>query len=112
MAAVAPRQVTSGYYRNNLYVLFGLNVLAALLAWTSPTEASLPLSPPVAAAVLSYLGAVFWLYELAGPGMLALAGVAVTCLSGAWLAEAAHDLAEHSPDLRRGLGQQPSRRWN
>lgn len=90
MAAVSPRLVTSGYYRNNLYVLFGLNVLAALLAWSSPAEASLPLWPTVAAAVLSYLGAVFWLYELAGPGMLALVGVAAMCLSGALLAEAPH----------------------
>lgn len=90
MAAVSPRQVTSGYYRNNLYVFLGLNVLAALLAWTSPVDAPLPLWLPVAAAVLSYLGAVFWLYELAGPGMLALVGVAVTCLAGAWLGDAPH----------------------
>ena len=30
MTLVPPRQVTSGYYRNNLYVLLGLNALAAL----------------------------------------------------------------------------------
>ncbi|HEX7447912.1 MAG TPA: hypothetical protein VF306_10225 [Pirellulales bacterium] len=85
MVATSPRQVTSGYYRNNLYVLLGLTVLAGLLAWTSPADA--PLWPPIAAAVLSYLGAVFWLYELAGPGLLALVAIAGVCLSGTWLAE-------------------------
>ncbi len=90
MAIVPPRQVTSGYYRNNLYVLLGLNVLASLLAWASPADAPLPLWPPVAAAVLSYLGAVFWLYELAGPGLLALVAIACVCLSGTWLAQSPH----------------------
>ncbi len=87
MAATSPRQVTSGYYRNNLYVLLGLNVLAGLLAWAAPAESPLPLWPPIAAAVLSYLGAVFWLYELAGPGLLALFAVTATCLSGDWLTQ-------------------------
>ena len=35
MALTDPRQVTSGYYRNHLYVLLGLNVLAAMVAVTS-----------------------------------------------------------------------------
>ena len=100
MAVTSPRRVTSGYYRNNLYVLLGLNVLAGLVAWTSPADAPLPLWPPVAAAALSYLGGVFWLYELAGPGLLALVAVAATCLSGAWLAEAAHDTSAVAPWLR------------
>lgn len=91
MALTSPRRVTSGYYRNNLYVLFGLNVFATLLAWSSPADAPLPLWPPIAAAALSYLGAAFWLYELAGPGLLALAAIAATCLTGTWLAAAPHD---------------------
>lgn len=86
MAATSPRQVTSGYYRNNLYVLLGLNVLAALLAWAAPAEAPLPLWPPIAAAVFCYLGAACWLYQLAGPGLLALVAIAAVCLSGTWLA--------------------------
>lgn len=88
MALTSPRRVASGYYRNNLYVLFGLNIFAALVAWTSPSDAPLPLWPSIAAAALSYLGAAFWLYELAGPGLLALAAIAATCLSGTWLAAA------------------------
>lgn len=90
MAVTSPRRVTSGYYRNNLHVLFGLNVLAGLVAWASPADAPLPLWPPVAAAVLSYLGAAFWLYELAGPGLLALSAIAATSLTGTWLADAPH----------------------
>ena len=33
MAVTSPRLVTSGYYRNNAYVLLGMNVLAAVVAW-------------------------------------------------------------------------------
>lgn len=91
MVVTSPRRVTSGYYRNNLYVLFGLNVLAGLVAWTSPADAPLPRWPPIAAAALSYLGAAFWLYELAGPGLLALTMIAATCLTGTWLAAAPQD---------------------
>ncbi|HJT30446.1 MAG TPA: hypothetical protein VJ783_00160 [Pirellulales bacterium] len=91
MAVTSPRRVTSGFYRNNLYVLFGLNVLAGLVAWASPADAPLPLWPPIAAAALSYCGAAFWLYELAGPGLLALAAIAATCLTGTWLAAAPQD---------------------
>ncbi|HVX13436.1 MAG TPA: hypothetical protein VHC22_19790 [Pirellulales bacterium] len=85
MLLVSPRQVTSGYYRNNLYVLLGINSLAALLGWITPREAGLQIWPPVVAAVASYVGAAAWLYEKAGPGMLALATVAVGSLTGAWM---------------------------
>lgn len=85
MLLVSPRLVTSGYYRNNLYVLLGMNVLAALVAAGAPEDAGLQLWPPVAAAVLSYVGSVCWLYEASKPGMAALALVAGVCLAGAWL---------------------------
>jgi hypothetical protein len=65
MACTPPRLVTSGYYRNNLYVLLGLNVAVSLIAWTGASE-SLPLWLPVAAAVACYVGAVLWLYEQPG----------------------------------------------
>lgn len=83
MLVVPPRQVTSGYYRNNLYVLLGFDVLASLLAWMAPAEQSLSLWLPLAAAVACYLGAVVWLYELAGPGMLALTLAAAANLAAA-----------------------------
>jgi hypothetical protein len=85
MLLVSPRLVTSGYYRNNLYVLLGLNVLAALIAAGAPSDTNLRLWPAVAAAAASYLGAVCWLYEAPKPGMVALAVVSGLSLVGAWL---------------------------
>jgi hypothetical protein len=85
MTVVPPRHVTSGYFRNNLYVLLGLNVLAALVAWATPELASVRWIAVVAASV-SYLGAVMWLYERPRAGIAALALVAAASLVGAWLA--------------------------
>jgi hypothetical protein len=85
MLFASPRQVTSGYYRNNLYVLLGLNALAALLAWIAPSDSDLHIWPAAIAALLSYAGAASWLYEKAGPGMLALAAIAAASLTGALL---------------------------
>ncbi len=86
MAVTSPRQVTSGYYRNHLYVLMGLNVLATLAAASAPDRFAL--WPPLAASVLSYLGAVLWLYEKPLPGIVALWAVAGITLAGAWLSAA------------------------
>lgn len=87
MLFVSPRQVTSGYYRNNLYVLLGLNVLASLVAWTTPANAPIVIWPFVAAAVASYLGAVAWLYEKATLGSAVLTVVAVASITGTWLGQ-------------------------
>lgn len=84
MAVTSPRQVTSGYYRNHLYVLLGLNVLASAVAFSAPTQ--FPVWPPLAAAILSYVGAVCWLYEKPRPGIAVLASIAVVTLVGAILA--------------------------
>ncbi len=83
MTLVSPRKVTSGYYRNNLYVLLGLNVLAALVAFSS--QDTLALWPPIVAAILSYIGAVAWLYDSPKVGILALVLIALTTLLGAWV---------------------------
>ena len=88
MACTPARLVTSGYYRNNLYVLLGLNVLASLATWMCFSQTSLPLWPPLAAALLSYAGGVFWLYEAPRPGKAALVAIAGVTLAGAWLAAA------------------------
>jgi hypothetical protein len=85
MLVVSPRQVTSGYYRNNLYVLLGLNVLAALVAWFAPHDLAIAAWPAIVAALASYLGAAVWLYEKPRLGRLALAAVAAGSLTGAWL---------------------------
>lgn len=83
MAVTSPRQVTSGYFRNHLYVLLGFNVLAALVAVTS--QGQLPIWPPAVAAVLCYVGAVLWLYEKPQAGRVALGLIAVVDLGAAWL---------------------------
>ncbi len=83
MAITSPRQVTSGYYRNHLYVLLGLNVLATLVALAAPTQ--FLLWPPLTASILSYFGAVCWLYEKPRPGTAALLLIAIVAIAGAWL---------------------------
>jgi hypothetical protein len=85
MACTPARLVSSGYYRNNLYVLLGLNVLASLAAGMGFSHHPLPLWPPLAAAILSYLGGVLWLYELPKPGKTALLAIAAVSIVGAWM---------------------------
>lgn len=80
MAVTPPKLVTSGYYRNNLYVLLGMNTLAALVAWNGFADSppnDLQRYPALIAALLSYFGSAVWLYEKprAGITMLALTGV-------------------------------------
>jgi hypothetical protein len=84
MALTSPRLVTSGFFRNHLYVTLGLNVLAALIAWGQPDRYAV--WPATAAAVLSYLGAVCWLYEQSLLGRLFCAAVSVCSLAGAMFA--------------------------
>lgn len=84
MAVTSPRQVTSGYFRNNLYVLLGMNVLVALAAFGGAVDAALvPSWPATASAVLSYVGAVCWLYEKPRAGTVVLVALAVLGLIGA-----------------------------
>ena len=80
MAIVPPRQVTSGYFRNHLYVILGLSALAALV---SRVAASGAFWWGVATAVLSYVGSVCWLYEKRRAGVALLACVACTAIVGA-----------------------------
>ncbi len=96
MALTSPRRVTSGYFRNHLYVLLGLNVLSALIAVARPAEFSL--WPPLVGAIVSYLGAVFWLYEKPLGGIASLWIVAVADLIGAWLGTPALSAVERSSD--------------
>lgn len=84
MAVTSPRQVTSGYYRNNLHVLLGMSVLVALAAFAGVVDPGLlPKWPAVAAAILSYVGAACWLYEKPRAGITVLAAIAVLTLIGA-----------------------------
>jgi len=85
MACTRSRLVTSGYFRVHLYVLLGLNTLAALIALGAPDD--FELWPPLAAAGLSYIGSVFWLYEKPTPGKAALLLVSGVAACGALLAD-------------------------
>jgi hypothetical protein len=84
MAVTDPRKVTSGYYRNHLYVLLGLNVLATMVAVSAPEQ--FWLAPPLVAAMLSYVGSLVWLYEKPRAGIVVLAVLAGVTLWGAWSA--------------------------
>lgn len=84
MAVTPSRLVSSGYYRNHLYVTLGLATLAALVASQfSVTVAMLA----GAAALLSYVGSVCWLYEAKRAGVLLLWLVAGCSLAAALAGE-------------------------
>ena len=69
MFITSSKRVTSGYYRNHLYVTLGLAAFAAMLSFS---VAPATLWYAVAAAVFSYLGAVYWLFEKSATGKLML----------------------------------------
>ena len=79
MAITSSRQVTSGYFRNHLYVTLGLATLAALVA---TSLSSLVVGLAATAAVASYVGSVCWLYEKTVAGKVALLVVALVSLAG------------------------------
>lgn len=89
LAATPHRLVDSGFFRVHLWVLLGLYTLTSLSTFTlsTQTEGAVPRAAfalSVAAAVVSYLGSVVWLYERKrwGQGMLLLlvgVGFAATC---------------------------------
>jgi hypothetical protein len=96
MALTSPQKVTSGYFRNHLYVLLGLNVLSTLVALAEPARFNV--WPAAAAALLSYLGAVAWLYEKPNLGRALLVVLSLTALGGAWLAPAARAVSTTPTD--------------
>jgi hypothetical protein len=96
MALTPARWVTSGFFRVHLWVLLGVQTLAALatsrlIALVASDEArdSIVLLTyrgrfwlAVAAAVVSYLGAVIWMYERRLAGKAAIAAVAMLAFAG------------------------------
>ena len=82
MALTSPRWVTSGFYRNHLYVALGLTTLAGLAG----LSAALTWWPALVAAVASYLGTICWLYEKKTAGVATLWIVAGFSVIGCWLA--------------------------
>jgi hypothetical protein len=84
MTITSSRLVSSGYFRNHLYVTLGLATLAALVTMGAST---LVASLSAAAAVLSYIGSVCWLYESKRAGVILLWLVAAVSLAAACIGE-------------------------
>jgi hypothetical protein len=84
MGITSSRQVTSGYFRNNLYVMLGLTTLAALVL----ARISIPAACFAGiAALLSFVGSACWLYEAKRSGLAAVLSVGVCSLLAAWMAQ-------------------------
>ena len=87
MGLTPSRMVTSGFYRVHLWVLMGLMTFAALAIWgTRPSGGSadswpLSLTLAIAAAAVSYVGAVIWMYERNLAGKIAIWIVAALALA-------------------------------
>jgi hypothetical protein len=94
MGITSSRQVTSGFFRNHLYVTLGLTTLAAIvLAKMSAIQMWLA----IAAAALSYVGSVAWLYESPRFGKPLIWLVALACVVAAILNQPGSTTPLHSP---------------
>lgn len=93
MGLTPARWVTSGFFRVHLWVLMGINTFAAL--WLYSQRAAVDVISPglgmwlvglaIASAVISYVGAVIWMYEQNGAGKTAIGLVAASSGLGCWL---------------------------
>jgi hypothetical protein len=95
MAIVPPQTVSSGFYRVHLWVLMGVNTLAALVTISGRATLTgaivswpLLLGLAVVTAASCYVGSVAWLFERRRLGTRILRGVALTSLLGALAATA------------------------
>ena len=84
MAITSSKLVTSGYYRNHLYVTLGLTTLAAMVSMTAMPPVSV-FWCSVGAAVASYVGSICWLYEKSTAGRVMLLFVVIISLGGCFL---------------------------
>ena len=82
MAITSSKRVTSGYFRNHLYVTLGLTALAALLSRSAAPEA---FWYALLAAGCSYAGAICWLYEKPELGKVMLLLVALTSMEAGFI---------------------------
>jgi hypothetical protein len=89
MGVTDSRQVTSGFFRVHLWVLLGVQTLAALATYSWPLNAKTPaaaiglwqFAAAVTAAVASYVAAVVWMYERQALGKTLVWLVAALALS-------------------------------
>lgn len=101
MAVTSAQRVASGYFRNHLYVTLGLTTLATLAG----LSAGFDWWPAMAAAGLSYVGSVCWLYESPRAGKIALWLIALLSLLGAgWNADRGIDDWILASELQLQLG--------
>lgn len=100
MSLTSARRVTSGYFRNNFYVLFGGSVIAALACGTSLSPSRVPLALPILCAVAAYLGSAIWLYErpLAGKGALVVTAL-LFLATAVWL-QLSREPFQSAPSVR------------
>jgi hypothetical protein len=92
MAITSARDVTSGFFRVHLWVLMGVQTLAALATYSLGAASrnfviiqSEQFWLAIAAAAASYIGAVIWMYERRTPGKAAIVVVAMCALIAAFL---------------------------
>ncbi len=91
MGLTPSRLITSGFYRVHLWVLMGLMTFASLAIWGTRPSADqsgswpVPLTLAIAAAVVSYVGAVIWMYEQNLAGKIAIGIVAALAIAGCQL---------------------------
>lgn len=88
MAITSSRLVSSGYFRNHLYVTLGLTTLAALAL---SQFSALAMWLAVLASLLSYVGSVCWLYEAKRAGAVMLWLVTAGSLAAALVGDPAGD---------------------
>jgi hypothetical protein len=96
MAVTSSRQVTSGFFRVHLWVLIGLETLAALAVHSIQPAAKsqaaatsvLQFAFAVTGALLSYFGAVIWLYERRLAGKITIIAIAALSLAALYVSAA------------------------
>lgn len=106
MAITSSKKVTSGYFRNHLYVTLGLTTLATMVSYYLPEGPTLTTRDQatwnlhsnvfwfsLAAAVVSYIGSIIWLYERHVLGKILLLLLAMCCLIGATAQNGANHLS-------------------
>lgn len=82
MAITPSAKVSSGFFRNHLYVTLGLTTLAALVA---TGLSGIVVAVAALAAACSYVGSVCWLYESKRSGQTMIWLVAGLSLLAAWM---------------------------
>ena len=87
MAITPSRQVSSGFFRNHLYVTLGLSTLAVLVLSKLDTHAMWFAG---AASVFSFFGAACWLYEARLAGKTSLWLIAFCDFAAAVLSQYSH----------------------